>query len=328
MRRTVLACAFPALAAIVFAGSACAASPGAIRLDAKAVAAGRIRTVPLQALERAPRVEAYGVVLDPGPLIRLAADIAAARSRLAVAGARLALARSEAARASALYRSGRNISEARYQDARARLRVAEAAQSEARARRLEVVARGRADWGARLAAAAADGAAPLPQLERGSLRLVEASVALGASLPAALAPPVARLPDGTQARVRVVGPAPRAAASISGPGVYGVMPAEAAAPIGTPLTLQLRGLHSQAGVLVPAAAVVWHGGRARVYLQRGAASFAAVAIPAPVRARGGYFVPQDAARGLRPGGRIVVGGAELLYSASRSARPAAAHGAR
>ena len=87
MRRTVLACAFPALAAIVFAGSACAASPGAIRLDAKAVAAGRIRTVPLQALERAPRVEAYGVVLGTHLFQHfLRTDDADARARRAFDG--------------------------------------------------------------------------------------------------------------------------------------------------------------------------------------------------------------------------------------------------
>ena len=325
MRRTVPACVVLALLAIAVAGSACAAPPAGITLDAKSQAAGRIRTAPLQAAEGAQRVAAYGVVLDPGPLIRLAADIAAARGRLAVAAAKLALARGQAARASELYRDGHNVSEAHYQDALARLRVAEADESEARAQAREVAARARSDWGARLAAAAADGAAPLPQIEGGSLRLVEASVALGASLPGAPAAPVAVLPDGAHVRLRVVGQAPRAAAAIAGPGVYCVMPADAAAPIGTPLALQLRASRRQAGVLVPASAVVWHDGRALVYMQRGAASFTAVAIATPAAARGGYFVPLGEASQLRPGRRVVIAGAELLYSASRSAlAPAAA----
>ena len=324
MRRTVPTRVVLALAAIAVTGSACAAPSTGITLDAKSMAAGRIHTAPLQAAEAARRVAAYGVVLDPGPLLRVAADIAAARSRVAVAAAQLVPARAQALRASRLYRDGHNVSQAHYQDALARLRVAEAGASEARAQARAITARARSDWGARLAAAAAGDSAPLPQLERGSLRLVEASVALGASLPAALEPPVAVLPDGAHVRLRVVGPAPRAAASIAGPGVYCVMPAEAAAPIGTPLALQLQASRRQPGVLVPASAVVWHGGRALVYVQRGASSFTPVAIAMPAGARGGYFVPRRAAPELRPGRRIVVDGAELLYSASRSAPPPAA----
>ncbi len=324
MGRYLLVLAALACAAAACAGNACAAPPATLRLDAASLAAGGVRTAALRAVARSPRVAAYGVVLDPGPLIRLAAAIAAARSRLAEARAQTALAASQARRATGLYRAQHNVSRADYEAARSRLQVAEAAEAGARARLAEVQAGARSRWGARLAGAAAGGGAPLPQLEQGRWQLVEASVALGGSLPRPLAPPLARLPDGTRARLRVIGRAPRAAAGIAGPGVYCLLAAPTAASIGTPLSVSLRASRALPGVLVPASAVVWHDGRALVYLQRGASTYAPVAIPTSTPVGAGYFVAARDAPDLRAGQRLVVRGAALLYSASRSAHPAGA----
>jgi hypothetical protein len=319
----LLKCFALAMAAVAAASTAGAQQLATVILDTKVLAAGGIRTAALQRVERAPRRTAYGIVLDPGPLITLSAQIAAARSKLAAAQAATALARSEAARAADLYRAQNNISEAAFQAAQSRLQVAEADQVGAQAQLGELKARVRIDWGAALAAAAASGAAPLPQLESGAQQLVEVSLPLGQSLPGLTSAPTASAPDGKRVALRLVSRAPRAAAGVAGPSLYYRMAAQDSAPIGTPLTVALSGSGVVPGILVPPSAVVWHDGQAVAYRQTGPDSFAAVAVPTSSRIGEGYFVPAGDGAALRPGQRIVVAGAALVYSASQSPPPAA-----
>lgn len=322
MHRTLFKCAALVIAAAA-AGTAAAGQLATVTLDAKAIAAGGIRTAALQQVKRAPQVSAYGLVLDPGPLITLSWQIAAARSTLAAAQATTALARSEAARASDLYRSQHNISQAAFQAAQSRLQVAGANQVNAQVQLAELDARARTDWGAKLATAASSGAAPLPQLGSGAQQLVEVSLPLGQSLPAVSTDPAASTPDGKHVTLHLVGRAPRAAAGVAGPSLYYLMSAQDSAPIGTPLTVALSGSGAVAGVQVPLSAVVWHGGTALVYRQTGAASFAPVAVPASSRVEGGYFVAVGDGTALQAGQRIVVAGAALLFAASESPPTAA-----
>ena len=323
MYRTFFKCAALAIAAAAAAGTAAAGQLATVTLDAKAVAAGGIRTAALQRVKRAPRIAAYGIVLDPGPLITLSAQIAGARSKLAAAHATTALARSEAARAADLYQSQHNISQAAFQAARSRLQVAEADQANAQAQLTGLDARARTDWGARLAAAAGSGAAPLPQLGSGTQQLIEVSLPLGQSLPALSTDPAASTPDGEDVALRLVDRAPRAAAGVAGPSLYYLMSAQDSAPIGTPLTVALSGSGAVAGVLVPPSAVVWHDGTALVYRQTGSASFESVAVPTSSRTGQGYFVAEGDGTALQAGQRIVVTGAALLFSASESPPPEA-----
>ncbi|WP_019939734.1 hypothetical protein [Bordetella sp. FB-8] len=322
MHRTFFKCAALVIAAAA-AGTAAAGQLATVTLDAKAIAAGGIRTAALQQVKRAPQVSAYGLVLDPGPLITLSAQIAAARSKLAAAQATTALARSEAARAADLYRSQHNISQAAFQAAQSRLRVAEANQANVQAQLTGLDARARTDWGTKLATAASSGAAPLPQLGSGAQQLVEVSLPLGQSLPAVSTDPAASTPDGKRVSLRLVGRAPRAAAGVAGPSQYYLMFAQDSAPIGTPLTVALSGSGAVAGVLVPPSAMVWHDGTALVYRQTGAGSFAPIAVPTSSRVEGGYFVAVGDGTALQAGQRIVVAGAALLFSASQAPPTAA-----
>jgi hypothetical protein len=89
------------------------------------------------------------------------------------------------------------------------------------------------------------------------------------------------------------------------------------APIGTPLAVSLDTGPPQKGVVVPRSAVVWNGGRAFVYRQIGAGSFAAVPIGTAQPTAEGYFVPEQV---LAPGATIVTDGAGLLLSAAQSAK--------
>ncbi len=323
MCRKLLKCFALAMAAAATAGTAGAQQLATVTLDAKAVSAGGIRTVALQQVERAPQTTAYGIVLDPGPLITLSEQIAAGRSKLAAARATAALARSQAARAADLYRAQHNISQASLQTAQSRLQVARADQVTAQAQLAGINARARTDWGSTLAVAAASAAAPLPQLESGAQLLVEVSLPLGRSLPVLPRDPAATTPDGKHVTLRIVGRAPRAAAGVAGPSLYCLMAAQDSAPIGTPLAVALRQPGVVAGVLVPPSAVVWHDGQALVFQQTGADSFAPVAVPTSLRIGEGYFVPAGDGAALHAGQRIVVAGAALVYSASQSPPPAA-----
>lgn len=322
MYRTLFKYAVLVMAAAA-AGTAAAGQLATVTLDAKAIAAGGIRTAALQQVKQAQRVSAYGLVLDPGPLITLSAQITTARSTLSAAQATTTLANSEATRATNLYRSQHNISQASFQAAQARLQIAEADQAKAQAQLAEIYARARTDWGAKLALAAASGATPLPQLGKGAQQLVEVSLPLGQSLPAVSTDPAALTPDGKRVSLHLVDRAPRAAAGVAGPSLYYLMSAQDSAPIGTPLTVVLSGSGAVAGVLVPPSAVVWHDGTAFVYRQTGSGSFTPVAVPVSSRVGQGYFVAAGDGTALQTGQRIVVAGAALLFSASESPPPAA-----
>ncbi|WP_019939909.1 hypothetical protein [Bordetella sp. FB-8] len=328
MHRTFLKCAAIAVAAIAAASTAGAGQLATVTLDAKALSAGGIRTVALRQVERAPRTTAFGIVLDPSSLITLSAQIAAARGKLMAAQAATALARSEAARAADLYGTQHNISQAAFQTAQSRLQVAQATQVSAQAQLGALLARGRTDWGATLGAAAASAAEPLPQLGSGTQQLVEVSLPLGQSLPSVSTSPPASTPDGKRVTLRLIGRAPRAAGGVAGPSLYYLMAAQDSAPIGTPLTVALSGPGTIAGVLVPAASVVWHDGQALVYRQSGAGTFIPVAVPSSARTRQGYFVAGGEDEALRPGQRIVVVGTALVFSASQSPPVAKAKAAK
>ena len=309
MSKRVIQCLAAAIAAAVLAPVAPAAGLAPVKLGPEALSAGQIRTVRLRPLESAPRLSAYGIVLDPGPLATLASQVIAAR-------AQAALARSEARRATDLYRAHHNISQASLQSAQAGLKTAVATLMQLNTRML-------ADWGPRLSVAALSGRAPAPALETGTAALVEVSLPLGQALAHPPTTALATTPDGEKVQLHFISRAPRTAAGVTGQSLFYLMPAQTAAPIGTPLTVSLETATTKTGVLVPQSAVVWHQGEPLVFREIAPGSFA------PVRIRGffisgdGYFVPVGRGTPLHPGDRIVTGGAALLYSAATQAAPAA-----
>lgn len=310
-------------AATLFASAVPAAPLRPVALDARALSAGHIRTVPLQALKFAPRIFAYGVVLDPGSLVTLASQVTAAREQAAAARAKATLARSEARRATGLYRAHHNISEAALQSARSALVIARAAQATAAARLLQLQTRMLARWGRRLLVASRAGKAPLPGLEGGTSALVEVSLPLGQALAHPPAMALARTPEGQPVRLHRLGRAPRTTAGVAGQSLFYLMPARASIPIGTPLSVALRVAARGTDVFVPRSAVVWHEGEPLAFRETAKGSFAAVPLGSFFVASEGYFVPESSGTPLHPGDRIVTRGAALLYSAAAQAAPAA-----
>ena len=317
-----------ALAVALGASVALAAGLAPVTLDAKAISAGQIRVARLMRLTASPRISAYGFVLDPGPLVTLAADVVAARSAAAAASARAALARSEARRAVHLYRAQHNISQAALQSAQLTLAVAEADRATAAAQLRQLRTKLLADWGLKLSAAALSGSTPLPRLEKGAEALVEVSLPLGQGLADPPAEASATTPDDELVQLRFVSRAPRAAAGVAGESFFYLMASRASAPIGTPLSVTLTASTGKSGVLVPRSAVVWHQGEPFAFRESAQSSFTPVPIRGAFVAGDGYFVPEGAGTLLYPGDRVVIDGAALLYCVATQSRAPTAGAAK
>lgn len=323
MPKKVLQCLVAAMVATILAPVALAAALPPIALDSRALSAGQILTVRLKRLKSAPRISAYGVVLGPGSLVRLASQVTAARGAAAAASAKATLARSEARRAIGLYRTHHNISKAALQSAQSGLEVAQAEQAMAVAELLQLQTRMLAHWGPKLSAAARSGKAPFPGLESGASALVEVSLPLGQALAHPPEIASATTPEGRKVRLRLLSRAPRTAVGVGGQSLFYLMPARTSIPIGTPLSVALETAGSGAGVLVPRSAVVWHEGKPLAFRETVVESFAAVPLGSFFVSSDGYFVPERGGASLHPGDRVVTAGAALLYSAATEVAPAA-----
>ena len=307
--------------AVTSAGNvALAAELAPVTLEAKAISAGQIRVARLVQLTASPQISAYGFVLNPGPLVTLAADVVAARSAATAASARAALARSEDRRAVHLYRAHHNISRAALQSAQSTLAVAEADRATAVAQLAKWRTMMVADWGSKLSAAALSGSAPIPRLETGAAQLVEVSLPLGQGLPDPPAEVSATSPSGGTVQLRFVCRAPRTAFGVAGESFFYVMASRASAAIGTPLSVALSASPGKPGVLVPRSAVVWYQGEPFSFREITPDSFAPVPIRGAFVTKKGYFEPEGAGTLLHPGDRVVIDGAALLYSAVTQSR--------
>ena len=310
-----------ALVVIVMAPAALAAGLGPVRLGAQALSAGQIRTISLQRLESTRDVTAYGIVLGPERLVTLVSEVVAARSVLAAARARAVLAREEASRAERLYHARRNISEAALQRAQSALAVAQSAQLSAAATLGQLKSRLLAQWGPQFSRSTGARSAPLSTLESGTDVLVEVSLPFGRIVRNPPEVASAATPSGDDVQLHLISRAPRTAAGVSGESLFYMMSTRVSAPIGTPLAVRLITSVPAAGVRVPRSAVVWYHGDLFVFRETAPGLFAPIPIRGVFPSAGGYFVPEDRHNPLRPGERIAVRGAALLYSAATQSSP-------
>lgn len=277
-----------------------AAPAGAVRsvtLDAATLGSGLVKTRALRLETEHPGVAAYGMVIDPAPVIALRSRIVAARAMLTLADANLARTRK-------LYRAGGNVSKASLQQTEADTTVAQA-------RLTEMRAEAKTRFGSALGAAIADGGAPFRAIEAGGslVSVVQTGASLAAQ-PAAWA----RTPDGSRVVLQPVGRASRIPKGLLGQAFFYTGPALA---IGSPLAVTLVTNGSVAGYDVPATALVWHDNTPFAFVRTGARRFAMypVATTEPVRHAAtvsGFFVP-DADLPNQP--TVVTSGAGLLNSA-------------
>ena len=285
------------LSLVCAAAVAHAAALRSVTINAATMSSGLIKTSVLRLETKHPASAAYGMVIDPSPIITLRYRIVSARAKLTLDEANLA-------RAQKLYRSGGNVSKASLQQIQAKTAIAQA-------RVEELLAQAKMRYGAALGAAIADNGPSFRTISTGgSLVSVVQAVATLVSPPAASA----RSPDGSRVTLRPVGSAGRIPKGLLGQTFFYTGPA---LPIGAPLPVTLRAPGVVTGYAVPAAALIWHDNGPFVFVRIGASHFAMYRVTRAYKLRhsgtiSGFFVP-DADLPAHPA--IVTSGVGLLNSA-------------
>lgn len=255
----------------------------------------------LKPVTRPVEVKAYGFVLDPAPLLKLNGDLVAARAALDAADAQYR-------RTKRLYAERYNASLRDLQSAQAAY-LADEAQVEALEQQL------RDQWGAKIA-----------QMDsRARSALVGALVARHEAIARVTAPigaPLADPPDAVTVFVLGHEQEPLSASEAYGaPAVAPPMQGQTffllaatkrfPAPPGTAVSARLPvSTQAERGVIAPRSAVVRYGRGEWVYVALAGDRFARREIVPAEITGAGYFVT----RGLPPGSRVVVAGAQALLS--------------
>jgi membrane fusion protein, multidrug efflux system len=282
---------------------------GGVTLTAGSVNASGITTVALQATKQTDQVQATASVLDPQPLLALAAQLQAAHADAMAAAVAAHSAGVEAKRTAALYHDGENASLQQVQATAAVAAQAQAQRLITQAQEVAARSRARAQWGRSLATLAARGPQALNDYADGHRAL------LAVVVPAALATPPGNtialsLPGRGPLPAHLIGASPRADAVVQGAtffyradgaGLRTDQRLSASVPLGGT---------AQTGVTVPAAAVIWYAGQPWAYVETAAGHYRRRPLRVDARNAGGWFEPG----GFRAGERVVVRGGELLLS--------------
>jgi hypothetical protein len=289
-----------ALAGSFLASPLAAAAIGSVSVDAATQQRLGIVAIALVASQHQARLTGFARVLDPGPLLQLDSDLAAA---VAAADA----SRAEAERARALNQA----------DAALSTKAAEAAEAQARADSAKVTLLRRrlgVEWGptflrvsdagrARLIAALSSGGAALLRIDATAIPpgLQRATVDLG--------------PAGT-AEARILGPARTSDVRLQSAGLLAEVdgPKALSLPVGFAAPATLRAPTVQAGVMLPRSALYRTGGRTTVFIRKGATIFEQRSVEGGVTDAAGLFAP----RGFQPGETVVVQGVTALAAAGQA----------
>jgi hypothetical protein len=284
-----------------------------VRISEPAQDVAGIRTAALAPARFAPAVEALGVVVNPAPLVELRARLLTVRAEADAMRAAARFSGQERDRLQALYDDDRNVSKRAVQSADAVLRG-----EAARVTALERSATGlqeslRAQWGDAIARLATDPRAPFFQeISTQRALLVQLTLPAGAEPPAVgtrVAVTSLNAP-GPRRQAVLLSSAPFADPVVLGPTFLFRVAAAPELRVGYRVKGEFpSGGEPREGVAVPPAAVVYHGGKAWVYVKTGAESFARREIATRQEVEGGWFD-----EGLAAGDAVVVSGAQLLLS--------------
>ena len=276
--------------------------------------AAGIRTQALEPARLAAVTEAFGFVMNPAPLMELRARYLAARAEAEGVRAAARFSGREHERLEALFADDRNVSQRAVQSADALSRS-----DQARLAGLERGATGlreslRAQWGDAIARLAADPRASFfEELSSQRTLLVQLTLPVGAAAPTPGA--VISLSPLTGAAIKrravLLSSAPFADPLVPGPTYFFRAGAAPELRVGNRVKGELpRDGAARHGVAVPAAAIVYHGGKAWVYLQSGNEEFTRREVATREEVDGAWFNDH----GLEPGETVVVSGAQLLLS--------------
>jgi hypothetical protein len=276
-----------------------AGARASIKVNAVAQRASGIVVQTLAASKVAPYRNAYGIVLDPGPLIAL-------RNRIVAAQATGRFSAQSLARAKQLYAANHNI-------AMATLQAAQAHNATAHATEQSLESQARVDWGSALGAALIGGGSLMGSVNKGKISLIEAVVTGATFKPSAAAQ--GETAEGTRISLRLIGRATRLPSGLIGQGLYYAGPTDL--PVGSPVSVRITTGPFGAGVEIPATAIIYQQGHKFVFRETTPDQFDMVEVSRVIRMDGSggatrYFV----GTGLQPGQTIVVHGAGALLSAA------------
>jgi hypothetical protein len=285
-----------------------------VGVSAESQKASGIVTAQLEAARSEVTTEVYGVVLNPQSLLDLRGRYLVAAAEVRGLNAVSVNSRAEFERLKKLFDDDRNISErallsaeSQWQGHQARLVAAE----QSAAMLLDEL---RLGWGpllARWAGEANSAALDALATQRAFLILMTLphelqNVAAHAAL--TVAPVSMRT---SQRPVRFVSASPQTDTTLSGM-TYLYLAEDPGLRSGMRLVGQVRvgGSKSREGVIVPPTAVVWHGGKAWVYVKEDAGRFVRRPLATSQEMGKGWF----AGEGFESGDHVVVSGAQLLLS--------------
>lgn len=282
---------------------------GGVTLSAASVNASGITTVALQATQETTQVQATASVMDPQPLLALAAQLQAVHANAMAAAVTAHSANAEAKRAASLYRDGENASLQQVQASAAAAAQAQAQQRIAQAQETAARSSAQAQWGASLASLAARGPLALKDYADGQSALLAVAMPVGS--PAPTSDTIAlSLPDGSPQSAHLIGASPRADAVVQGATFfYRADGADLRTGQRLTATVPLAGT-AQSGVTVPAAAVIWYAGQPWAYVEIATGDYQRRPLSVDARNASGWFETS----GFRAGERVVVRGGELLLS--------------
>lgn len=284
-----------------------------VRLPRDLQQRGGLETASLEAATHTDERPAYAEVVDLGPLLEQRAAWRQLLAEQRVARATLAASRQDYERLRSLREQRRYVSDqdlvaaqARWESDEARAGGMDAQAEDLRAQMLQM-------WGPTLTSWALDGGGPaFDSLVARQEVLLLVSLRAGDTLPEGTTEIRVGRGDepGRFVPATLVSSAPRTDPAFQGETWWFRAPA-GRLRIGMRVDARIpTGAAGQAGVAVPVAAIVWHGGEPWVYVQLDDERYARRALE-DWRERGDTWFVADA---LEPGERVVVRGAQMLLS--------------
>ncbi|MDQ3730770.1 MAG: hypothetical protein M3329_02135 [Pseudomonadota bacterium] len=284
-----------------------------VRLTAQEQRYSGLRTALPERVSYRPEIRAYGEVVNIQPLLRLRARYFDALAEQEIADARVQVSVQEYERLSGLNQQGNVISASRVRQAEARRRVDQARLAAAGMRVANLRALALQSWGRVLTDSAFLDDSPRMR------RLIDRiDVLLRVTLmPGQRLPSTARIAmieqSGHRRRAQeasLVSPSPRTNNGAQGKTWFYRMPA-ADLRTGTRVIAWIpRDRAPTAGLRLPAAAAVWYGGEAWIYVRVDEHLFARRAVPRDKKIAGGWL----ATHGFSADEPVVVSGGQMLLS--------------
>ncbi|MGH8678178.1 MAG: hypothetical protein ACREUQ_07505 [Burkholderiales bacterium] len=285
-----------------------------VRVSPEGQAASGIGVQLLAAAESEDTIDAYGTVVNVQPLLESRGRYLAAAAEAQARRATAAAAEAEYTRMETLFRDDRNVSEQALRAAEGRYRseVAQLAAAEAALAALRDTLR--TTWGDVITGWATnpDSRALKALLTRTS-HLVQLAFPYemphGAARSAITVAPVITRAKGRPARF--VSESPQVETTLPGETFFYIVDGSDLRAGARVVAAVSAGRDRQRGVLLPNEALVWHAGKAWVYLKVDAETFARYEASAARETGEGWF---SRGQGLEPGREVVVSGAQLLLS--------------